>query len=59
MQISYFFKNHAKLYLQIQNFKDSFLFLLVKGMNKIRMNTIKEIQTKEFSICIFPLSGIR
>ena len=45
MQISYFFKNHAKLYLQIQNFKDSFLFLLVKGMNKRRMNTIKEIQT--------------
>ncbi len=31
MQISYFFKNHAKLYLQIQNFKDSFLFLCSKG----------------------------
>ena len=45
MQISHFFKNHAKLHLQFQHFKDSFLFLLVKGLNKKKVNIIKNIQT--------------
>ena len=43
MQISYFFKNHAKLYNQFQYFKDSFS----KEDEQKKKNTIKNIQTYE------------